>query len=244
MNFIKHTLFSVIGIGLLTLMVLAPLIQAQRQQQAPFQRGEPAPRREPMRAPVEERRPVVVDRVTHGTLRHVDTQVVERPVVERHEAEVRPHAMVHRDVEVDIDHQRHWHDFVFGRRVNALRAGYLQLLVNGDPFFYDDGIYYQQANDGYLEVYPPVGAVVPVLPAGAIEIAAGNLIYYSAGGAFYVQQYGGFAVAPPPLGVTVPELPPGAVPVSLTGRVVYQFNGIYYQPAFVNGVTQFVTVTP
>jgi len=116
--------------------------------------------------------------------------------------------------------------------------------VNGAPYYYDDGIYYQQAGDDYQEVYPPLGADVPELPDGAIEIDAGNLAYYYAGGAFYVQQDGGFVIAPTPMGVTVPELPPGAVQVSVNGGVAYQFNGIYYRPVFVNGVTQYMTFMP
>jgi hypothetical protein len=116
--------------------------------------------------------------------------------------------------------------------------------VNNSIFFYDDGIYYQQSDDGYQEVYPPVGADVSQLPDGAIEIDAGNLAYYYAGGAFYVQQDDGFVIAPAPMGVTVPELPPGAVLVSVDDGVAYQFNGIYYQPVFVDGVTQYMTFQP
>jgi len=116
--------------------------------------------------------------------------------------------------------------------------------VNGAPYYYDDGIYYQQAGNDYQAVYPPVGANIPGLPYGAIEIYAGNLAYYYAGGAFYVQQVSGFVIAAPPMGVTVPELPPGAVQVSVNNGVAYQFNGIYYRPVFANGVTQYMTFMP
>jgi hypothetical protein len=224
-----------IGVGLLALLATVPLIYAQRSQQP--QRGVPA------RAP-EEHRPVVVDRVNHGTIRHVDTHIVQRPIVEvHHNVNAHQQVFIHHDVEVDIDHARFWNGFVFGRRVDALRAGCLRVLLNGAPYYYDDGIYYQQAGDGYQEVYPPVGVDVPGLPNGATEIVAGNLVYYYAGGAFYVQQDGGFVIAVPPMGVIVPELPPGAVQVSVNGNAAYQF-GIYYQPVFVNGVTQYMTFMP
>ena len=136
---------------------------------------------------------------------------------------------------------RFWHGFVFGARIHGLRPGYLQIYVGGIPFFYDDGIFYQQTGDDYQEVYPPVGADVQDLPDGAVEIDAGNIAYYYAGGAFYVQQGDGYVIAPTPIGVTVPEVPPGAVEVSYNGGMAYQFNGIYYQPQFVDGVTQYVT---
>lgn len=147
-------------------------------------------------------------------------------------------------MDADIGRTRFWHGFVFGARIHGLRPGYLQIYVGGIPFFYDDGVFYQQTGDDYQEVYPPVGADVQDLPDGAIEIDAGNIAYFYAGGAFYVLQSDGYVIAPTPIGVTVPELPPGAVEVSYNGGMAYQFNGIYYQPQFVDGVTQYVTFSP
>jgi len=199
-------------------------------------------------------RPVVVDRSSHGSIRHVDTHVVVRPEVRpepvravevRREVVPRRDIVVHRDVEVDVHRPRFWHDFVFGRRLGVLPLGFLSLQIGGAPYFYCGGIYYQPVDGGYQEVYPPVGAAVPQPPEGAIEVVAGGQTYYYAGGAFYLQQPDGtYAIAPTPLGVVVPELPPGATQVSINGTVAYQFNGIYYEPIFVNGVTQYETVQP
>ena len=200
-------------------------------------------------------RPVVVDRSSHGSIRHVDTHVVQPPVAVRQEPEhavgvrheVAPghEVLVHHDVEADVHRPHFWNDFVFGRRLGALPLGFLALQIGGVPYYYCDGIYYQPADGGYQEVYPPVGAAVPQPPDGAIAIEAGGLAYYYAGGAFYLQQPDGtYAIAPTPIGVVVPELPPGAVQVSVKGAVAYQFNGIYYEPVFVNGVTQYETFMP
>jgi hypothetical protein len=200
-------------------------------------------------------RPAMVDRSSHGSIRHVDTHVVERPVEVRHEPEhpvevhregTAPHeVMVHHDVDVDIHRRHFWHDFAFGRRLAALPVGFLALQIGGVPYYYSDGIYYQPADSGYQEVYPPVGAAVPQPPDGAIEIDAGGQAYYYAGGAFYVQRPdGSYAIAPTPLGVVVPELPPGAIQVYVMGTVAYQFNGVYYEPVFANGVTQYETFMP
>ena len=233
-----------IAIGLLALLTTLPLIYAQHPSPrgGPAPRSAPAPRSVPTRAP--EGRPAFVDRSNHGTIRHVDTHVTPRPIEVPHDINARQHVFVHRDVEVDVDHSRFWHGFVPGRRVNALRAGCAQVFVGSVPYYYDDGIYYQQANNGYQEVYPPIGVNVPALPDGAVETDTGNLTYYYVGGAFYVQQDGGFVIAAPPMGVMVPELPPGSVQVSINGVVAYLFNGIYYQPVFVNGVTQYMTFMP
>ena len=148
-------------------------------------------------------------------------------------------------MEVSIHFLQPWDDFAFGQRHDALPLGFLTLRVGAISYCYSGGIYYQPASGGYVEVYPPVGAVIPQPPDGAVEIIAGDLTYYYAGGAFYVQQPDGTcAIAPTPIGVVVPELPPGAIQVSVNGTLAYQFNGICYEPTFVNGVTQYESIKP
>jgi len=228
--------------GLLALLATVPLSYAQRTQP---RSSEPA-RGEAPRAPAPPRAPAV-DRVNHGSFGHVDNPVARPPAPHPNNPPFQnhgPNVYVQRDPHVDFHPHQFWHDFHFKLRFHDLPVGYVRLVVGGAPYFYDDGIYYQQVDDGYQEVYPPVGAVVTQLPDGAIAIEAGNLTYYYAGGAFYVAQDGGYVIAPTPIGVTVPELPPDAVQVSLNGGVAYQFNGIYYEPVFVDGVTQYVTVAP
>jgi hypothetical protein len=197
-----------------------------------------------------------VDRFSHGSVRNSNRYILRQPApdrhvdvrhenVVRHENIVRRDVHVHHDVDVDYHRPRHWDNFVFGLRLPKLPFGFLSLRIGGNPYYYNDGIYYQPYEGGYREVYPPVGAVIPQPPPGSVEIYAGNQVYYYAGGGFYVQQPdGSYVLAPTPIGVVVPELPPGAVEVSVQGRIAYQFNGIYYQPVFVNGITQFQTFVP
>jgi hypothetical protein len=246
-DFIRMTSHSragrMLAVALPALLIALPLLSADRggpQAAAP--------------------RATVVDRTSHGSVRHVDTHVVQRPAPARPEparpAEVRttkvvtrtivasPHnVVVHRDVEADVHRAHVWDDFAFGHRLRTLPVGFLNFQVGGVPYWYEDGIYYQQAADGYQEVYPPVGAEVPEPPDGAIEIdGGGGTVYYYAGGAFYEQQAdGSYAVVPTPIPVVVPELPPGAAPISINGSMAYQFNGVDYEPIFVNGVTQYQT---
>jgi hypothetical protein len=247
MRVTKVTSVRNIGVGLLALLASLPLIYAQRSQPSgrgeSESRSEPAARSEPAREPVE-RAPAFVDRADHGSIRHVDTNVTQRPVSAPRDFGAQQQVIVHRDVNADVNVRRGGSEFAFGARRHRLREGYARLLVNNQPYYYDDGIYYQQEGDDYQEVYPPVGADIAQLPDGAVEIDAGNLTYYYAEGAFYVEQDGGYVVAPTPIGVTVPEVPPGAVQVSFNGGIAYQFNGIYYQPVFVDGVTQYMTVLP
>jgi hypothetical protein len=208
-----------------------------------------------------------VDRVNHGSIRHVDTVVQRpvavqhpvvaprpvvvphepaRPVVERQEvAAPRRDVYVHRDVDVDFHRDHYWNGFVYGRRFPVLPVGFVPIMVGGAAWYYNDGIYYTPVDGGYQEMYPPVGAAVPQLPDGAMAIDFAGQEYYYAGGAFYQQQPDGtYATVPAPLGITVPEPPPGATQTMVNGQLVYQFNGVYYQPVFANGVTQYVIITP
>lgn len=248
MRFADMTSVGTIGIGLLAFLTIIPLIYAQRslsfQHNTSSRQDVSAQRSAPANLSGEHRR-MTVDRVNHGTIRHVNAHVDQRPIEMHRAMDARQHVFVHRDVDVDIDHSRFGRDFVFGRRVRTLRAGCPLIIVNGAPYYYDSGIYYQQAEVGYQEVYPPMGANIQELPDGAIAIEVDNRDYYYMGGAFYMQQGGGgFVIAAPPMGVMVPELPPGTVQVLVNGNVAYQFNGIYYRPVFVNGVTQFMTFMP
>src|SRR5262249_4585237 len=142
--------------------------------------------------------PAIVERPNHGTVRHFDTHVVQRPPEVRPEPqrpvetgrEFTPHhnVFVHRDVDVDVHRNHAWNDFGFHRHFRVLPFGFLTLAVGGVPFYYFDGIYYQPAGDGYDEVYPPVGAIISQPPDGAIPVYANGVTYFYAGGAFYVQQ--------------------------------------------------------
>jgi Family of unknown function (DUF6515) len=242
-----------VAIGSLALIITTSVLRAGGGDDRRAGGGAPAPR------------PTVVDRSTHGSVRHVDTYTVQRPVIAPrpvvpirpvnapHPVEVHPvvaphhNVIVHRDVEADIHAHHFWDDFAFGRRFGGLPVGFINLQVGGAPYYYDDGIYYQPySGGGYQEVYPPVGAELSDLPDGAIEVEGpGGETYYFAGGAFYAQQAdGSYAIVPPPIGIVVPELPPGATQISINGNIAYQFNGVDYEPVFVDGVTQYQTFAP
>jgi len=245
MRIARMTSIKYIGPGLLALLAALPLIYAQARggRGEAGSGGGAVARGEPVRMP-EERSPAFVDRSNHGSIRHFDTYVAQPSFAAPRNAGVQQNVIANRDVDADVNVPRYWSGFSYGARQRGLRAGYLRLLVNNVPYYYDDGIYYQQEGDDYQEVYPPVGADIPQPPDGAVEIDAGGIAYYYAGGAFYVEQDGGFVIAPTPIGVVVPELPPGSVQVAYNNGVAYQFNGVYYQPVFVDGVTQYMTVLP
>src|SRR5579859_7902543 len=110
-----------------------------------------AERRAPTRSPAP--RPTPVARTSHGTVRHADTHIVqrptevrrepERPAEERHEIAPRTEAVEHRDVEADVHRPHLWDAFAFGRRLAALPLGFLRLQIGAVPYFYCGGLYYQ-----------------------------------------------------------------------------------------------------
>ena len=148
---------------------------------------------------------------------------------------------------MDIDEERRqsffWSDFHAGMRIGRLPDGYRRIGVRGHPFFYYEGVYYDDGPSGYVIVAPPVSAIISDLPPGTETVVVGGTVYFYAGGAFYVQQSdGSFVVVAAPLGVTVVLLPPDAVSVVINGIVYYQADGTFYLPVMQNGVTAYLTV--
>jgi len=236
-NFMKSALHVLTDFQ--ALLLALPLIAAEHGGHPEPHGGGPAP----------------VQRFSHGSVRHSESPALRAPAPifhgnpghfeAPHNFAPRHDVFVHRDVDVDFHRPHFWNNFVFHRHIPILPPGFLTLNIGGAPYYYSGGIYYQPAEGGFQEVYPPVGAALSQPPEGAVQVYAGNQTYYFAGGAFYVQQPDGqFVIAPTPIGVVVPELPPGTVEVNVNGQIAYQFNGIYYQPVFVNGVTQYQTFMP
>lgn len=148
------------------------------------------------------------------------------------------------DIDGERSHSYFWFGYHPGMFINTLPPDYSQIYVGGNPYYYDQGVYYQTGPSGYVVVTPPLGAIVPQLPPGAAPIPYGPTVYYYAAGAFYVQQPQGFTVVAPPPGIAITELPPNAQPVSINGMLYYQANGLYFLPEMQNGVTVYVTAQP
>jgi hypothetical protein len=160
---------------------------------------------------------------------------INREAHERHRFDITP----------ERNHAFFWFGFRPGIVVSTLPFGAVPLYVGPQPYYYYQGVYYENSTSGYVVVTPPAGAVVSDLPPGAEAVTAGPNVYYYAGGSFYAQQpQGGFAVVAPPLGVTVSTLPSGAVPVTINGALYYEADGAYFLPVMEDGVTVYTTVQP
>ncbi|MEP7143118.1 MAG: DUF6515 family protein [Ferruginibacter sp.] len=77
----------------------------------------------------------------------------------------------------------------FGLRIGILPFGYSQFFIGGDPYYYNDGIYYRPySSGGYTVTAPPLGAMVKHLPSGTKVSVIDGQKYYVIGGTFYQER--------------------------------------------------------
>jgi len=208
----------------------------QHEQPQPEQRPQPAepqreqPRQEAQRANRDQAHPV--------NSYHPAPQEVDRARADQAERQ-----------RLDIGEERRqasfWSDFHAGMRIDRLPDGFRRIGVRGHPYFYFQGVFYDNEPSGYVVIAPPVDASVAELPPGTETVVLGDNYYYYAGGAFYVQQADGtYIVVAPPIGVTVSTLPPDASAISINGVTCYQADGGCYQPIMANGAVAYLTIPP
>jgi hypothetical protein len=126
-----------------------------------------------------------------------------------------------------------WHPVGFF--LSALAADAFYFSFGGQPYYYDEGVYYQPDNGGYVAVAPPVGAMVNALPEGYETTQVGDQTYYYFGGAFYVYTDQGYQVVNAPPGAVITELPTGAVQQDIDGQTFLVYNNVYYEPISQDG---------
>jgi len=125
--------------------------------------------------------------------------------------------------------------FAMGETVAALPVAAAAISVAGNPFWYDNGVYYASQGGQYAVVPPPQGAVVATPPPSCPTIYSGaGTPDLDCGGAFYATapNGAGYKVIPPPIGSTVNTLPVGAVDRSINGTTYFTFGGAYYRPFY------------
>lgn len=75
-----------------------------------------------------------------------------------------------------------------GFRIGVLPYGYYPFWYGPNQFYYSGGLFYQQNNDQYEVVTPPVGAEVPNLPSDANQVTINGVDYYEYKGVYYTQK--------------------------------------------------------
>lgn len=74
-----------------------------------------------------------------------------------------------------------------GFRIGVLPYGYYPFNYGPNQFYYSGGLFYQQNNNQYEVVVPPVGAEVPSLPQDANLVTIDGVDYYEYKGVYYTQ---------------------------------------------------------
>lgn len=128
----------------------------------------------------------------------------------------------------------HWHPFGFF--LPFLPSDAFYFTFSNQPYYYDDGVYYEPSQGGYTAVSPPSGATVASLPEGAETTQVGDDTYYYYGGVFYVYTDQGYQVVTAPVGAVVNELPEGAQQqTDANGQTYFVVNNTAFAPISQDG---------
>jgi hypothetical protein len=73
----------------------------------------------------------------------------------------------------------------FGIHLNVLPVGYIQFFIGQDPYYYNQGVYYVEDNEGYEVVEPPLNAIVTTLPEESEKVEIDGQTYYECYGTIY-----------------------------------------------------------
>jgi hypothetical protein len=127
-----------------------------------------------------------------------------------------------------------WHPIGFFAATLAADAFYFSIA--NQPYYYDDGVYYEPTTGGYTAIPPPVGAIVNTIPDGYETVQVGDDYFYYYAGTFYIgTDQGGYQVVTAPLGAVVTDIPDGAAEQDINGQSYLIYNNTYYQPVSQNG---------
>jgi hypothetical protein len=115
--------------------------------------------------------------------------------------------------------------------------------VNNQKYYYDQGVYYLEKDDGYTVVEAPVGATVSELPKETETVVVNettNNYYY--GGTYYEKNGDEYTVVPPTAGAVVENLPEGGEEVRIGDVTYVKVGDVYYQPIEQDGEDMYEVV--
>jgi len=134
--------------------------------------------------------------VNHAQPVHHDQPVNQHQAVARHEPVTRGH-FYRNDGFYRSDND--YSPFMTVSPAIALPDGLETIVVDGQTFFYSDGIFYQEVADQLTVIPPVLGAVVDSIPQDYQLVMADGVNYFYAEGVFYQRLEQGFEVVQPPM---------------------------------------------
>ncbi len=139
-----------------------------------------------------------------------------------------------------------------GVSLTVMPLGYYPFYFGPYQYFYNDGFFYQYADNEYTVVEPPIGAAIAALPPKAESIVINGTQYYEYDGVYYqpitkddgtvmyqvagkdgeLNTDNGAQPLPPQIGDIVTSIPPNCKTVNVNGQKFYvSSDGYYFQDA-------------
>lgn len=112
-----------------------------------------------------------------------------------------------------------------------------------NEFFYDNGVFYQKDDEGFVVVPGPVGVEVSSIPDNYERVTLDDgTVNYFWGGTFYEKSGDGYIVVPPTAGALVTNLPDGGEEVKMGDVILLAYGETHYMPVQVNGRNMYEVV--
>ncbi len=126
--------------------------------------------------------------------------------------------------------QRYEHNRYYARRGTtfpALPGGSTGVTLDGENYFYHDGVWFRRLDGRYVVIEPPIGIVAPILPPVYVSLSIGGAAYYYANEVFYARAPGqGYGVVPPPPGAEAAQpTPPMTSVTAPPPSIIYPRDG-------------------
>ena len=83
------------------------------------------------------------------------------------------------------EHEYHFYPYVNVASMVELSPDYMQVVFDGNTYYYDHWTFYQQTPEGYLAVPPPIGIIVPTISSHATQVIINGDIYYNYNDVYY-----------------------------------------------------------
>ena len=95
------------------------------------------------------------------------------------------------------NHQYHFYPYINVASRVELSPACVQVLFNGQLYYYDYCVFYVQEAGGYLAVPPPIGIIVSRISSHAAQVIINGRLYYTYNDVYYEPVPGGYRVVEP-----------------------------------------------